>query len=494
MQRTLRRWLLLGLACLSLASLASDTLLAQMPYPPSPALPPSPGPLMYVRFTGPKGAKLTVYRGIDAGQTLDLPTTLGFRPGYAYRFAISDIPSLPRQVFSPSLEVRGALALQSTFRNADFPAHIHLTDEDFGKALSGAWIKKVITLERPDQALPFASKPDQPIEIIVPPSRDPYVEAAERGQPLVTFQMGQRHLTPQELNYFGQPGTVLLPGDRALASPRIPPYLQWNWCPVYDPVIGPRHPSEFVTLFDGGDTRNPAGFSRGKLKGLDPTDTIAEYTDSKGNQRHAVSNRVGLCVPRFIVFHGEIIAITSTARTSPSNTLALQTPNSAAGQIALLQQDQLQRADGVTTLMRLSGLYHLIGPSVAGRLQGVEIKTTIRNTESVGAIALGPMMPEPADGPLRIIKWPDKSCVNVGDIVTFYLKYSNTGGQPISNVVVADNLTARLEYVKGSTKTDRDGTFTMEPNEVGSTVLRWQITGDLGPREHGLITFQVRVR
>jgi len=84
--------------------------------------------------------------------------------------------------------------------------------------------------------------------------------------------------------------------------------------------------------------------------------------------------------------------------------------------------------------------------------------------------------------------------VNVGDIVTFYLKYSNTGGQPITNVVVSDSLAARFEYVKGSTKTDRDALFTTQPNEAGSAVLRWEFTGTLQPREHGLITFQVRVR
>jgi uncharacterized repeat protein (TIGR01451 family) len=491
MYRNVSRWLL-GI-CLS--SLAVESALAQVPYFPAPGLPPSPGPLMYVRFTAPKGTKLTLYRGADVGHTLDLPATVGFRPGYAYRLAVSDVPNLPGQVFSPTLEVRGSLALQSTLRNADYPAPLHFHEDDFGKALGGALVRKVIALERPDQAMPVASKPDQPIEIAVPASRDPYVEAAERGQPLIVLRMGQRHVTAQELKSYGQPGTILLPGERVLGSPRIAPYLPWYRCPVYDPVHGPRHPSEFVTLFDGGDVDAPAGFNRfGKLKGLDPTDTIAEYMDSRGVKRLAVSNRVGLCVPRFILFHGEIVAASSTARSTLNGTIALHSPGSTVGQSMLLKQEQIQRTEGVGSQLRLSRLYHSLGVSVTGRVQGVDIRTTARNTEFVEAIAIGPTLPEPADGPLRIIKWPDKACVNVGEIVTFHLKYSNTGGQPITNVVVADNLTARLEYVKGSTKTDRDATFTIEPNETGSSVLRWQITGALQPREHGLITFQVRVR
>ncbi len=47
-------------------------------------------------FSGPKGAKITpCYRGFDQGQTLELPVTLGFRPGYSYRFALFDVDGLP---------------------------------------------------------------------------------------------------------------------------------------------------------------------------------------------------------------------------------------------------------------------------------------------------------------------------------------------------------------------------------------------------------------
>ena len=42
----------------------------------------------------------------------------------------------------------------------------------------------------------------------------------------------------------------------------------------------------------------------------------------------------------------------------------------------------------------------------------------------------------------------------VGDVVTFFLKYSNHGGQPITNVAVSDSLTGRLEYVIGSARAD----------------------------------------
>jgi uncharacterized repeat protein (TIGR01451 family) len=452
-------------------------------------------PLMYVRIAGPAGTKLTVYRGSDDGKTLELPATLGFRPGYTYRFALHEVPGIPRQVFYPTLDVRGSLLLTGKARNADFPATIHVTEDELQRVVLNTYFKKVVALERPDLAVPVATKSDQPLEVAVEPTRDPYVEAAQRGQPLVVFQIGQRVWTPNELNAFAIPGTVLLPGDRVLGTPKLPPQLPWACYQVYDPILGPRSPGKFTNIYDGGDSANPAGFDRvGRLKGLDPSDTIAEYVDSKGRQKLAASNRIHLCVPRFILFKSELTHAMKTSHANVGTTAAAKTPAASVGQLALKSQSQQQHSEGVDTKLRLSGNFASLSTSVFGRMQGLEVKSSITTVKAVEATLAGPQAPEPEDGPLLIIKWPEKTAVNVGDVVTFYLKYSNTGGQPITNVVVSDSLAARFEYVKGSTRTDRDALFTTQPNEVGSSVLRWEFTGPLQPREHGLISFQVRVR
>ncbi len=496
MRFSIRELTLLTACTLTLIILAASAS-AQFPYHPALPAPPPPSPLMYLRFTGPPGSKITIYRGVDQGQILELPLVLGFRPGYSYRFAVSDLPNLPRRVFYPSLEVRGSLALLPKMRNADFPAHINFTEEEFGKTMQGIYVKKVVTLERPDQALPIATKADMPIEIQVTGSRDPVVEAAERGQPLVVYHVGQRFISPQELNALAIPGTVLLPGERVLGAPRHPPYLLWNWFPVYDPIYGPRHPSEFVTLYDGGDIGMPIGISRDrKLKGLDATDTVGEYTDSRGIPRVAVSNRVGICVPRFILFRGEYALGAQVARLGLENKLAVKAPASSVGMSALTDHAQQQHSESVRSQLRLSGTFQSLATSATGRVQGLEIKSSLKYTATVDAIKNKPRdgAADEPDGPLVIFKWPEKSGVNVGEVVTFFLKYSNSGGQPITNVVVSDSLGARFEYVKGSARTDRDALFTTQPNEVASTVLRWEFTSPLPPREHGLISFQVRVR
>ena len=61
-------------------------------------------------------------------------------------------------------------------------------------------------------------------------------------------------------------------------------------------------------LPDGGDSGAPVGLDRnGQVGGLDPSDTVAAYTDYRGKRRLSVSNRVCICVPRFVIIRGETI-------------------------------------------------------------------------------------------------------------------------------------------------------------------------------------------
>jgi len=78
--------------------------------------------------------------------------------------------------------------------------------------------------------------------------------------------------------------------------------------------------------------------------------------------------------------------------------------------------------------------------------------------------------------------------------VTFYLKYTNHGGKPISDVALSDSLTGRLEYVPGSARSDRNAVFTIQENEAGSVILRWEVTGKLLPGQSGVVSFQAKVR
>ena len=93
-----------------------------------------------------------------------------------------------------------------------------------------------------------------------------------------------------------------------------------------------------------------------------------------------------------------------------------------------------------------------------------------------------------------LIKCADRQSAQQGDVVTFFLRYSNHGGRPLTDVAVSDSLSSRLEYVAGSAQSDRDAVFTTEQNEAGSLILRWEVSGRLAPDQGGVLRFQARVR
>ena len=99
-----------------------------------------------------------------------------------------------------------------------------------------------------------------------------------------------------------------------------------------------------------------------------------------------------------------------------------------------------------------------------------------------------------ADQPLVLIKTLDPREAQPGDVVTFTIKFVNYGNRPAKDVVVADSLASRLEYVSGSSRGDRPSTFTMQPNSAGSMILRWEIVGDIPPGQSGIVQFQAKVR
>src|SRR5207249_133455 len=140
----------------------------------------------------------------------------------------------------PSLEVRGTLQLPKVTRPSDHPVPLNFTPEDVDRALQGELITKVIVLEHPDQAIPEVSTPNLPLEI--DGGRDPLAEARVRGRPVLIIRLGGRDMPVDDLQRQGIAGTVLLPGDRMLPPPAVPPYMPWACFPMIDPLAGPKPP------------------------------------------------------------------------------------------------------------------------------------------------------------------------------------------------------------------------------------------------------------
>jgi uncharacterized repeat protein (TIGR01451 family) len=305
---------------------------------------------------------------------------------------------------------------------------------------------------------------------------------------MLILRMGERDSDDAERGQGVVPGTMLMPGASGLGHAAAPPCVPWQCFPPYPMPFGPTAFEE--CLCDGGDTRIPVGLGHdGNLRGLDPTDAAAVY-DCKHCRYIAVSNRCCFFAPRFVALRTDL---------APSGYLTVVNPVAAQSTLAqaLIEERRIPRIysqidvpheldgrlkpSGIEALMGLVQIDQLVEPVVAtARVQGMEI--------------VGVCKKEPPCGPLVLCKWCGAKAARIGDVVTFHLKFTNTGGQPMTNVVVSDSLAARLEYVPGSNRSDRDAVFTTRENEDGSLVLRWELGGALPPGQSGMVRFDAKVR
>jgi uncharacterized repeat protein (TIGR01451 family) len=511
---------------------------------------------LYVRFAAPQGMHVTFYQGKAPPRRFAAPVVVGLRPGYAYRVKLTDLPEHPGLALFPSLEVYGTLQLPPHLLGPTYPAPFPLAEIDVERVAASSMLTKVIYLEDPEKAAPTATRLDEPpLETDLPAGSDPWVEARALGRPLVVLRLGGRQLNDEELKAQTVSGTILFPDERSLAAPAAPPWIPWACVPYYDPRLGPKPPTE-ECLKDGGNAGMRAGLDRnGQLQGLGPADTVAEYTDSLGQRRLAVSNCVCICVPRFAVLRKEVplagyesafapirvetaqgqalVQANLPSRVSVQNEqlqglLGRERPTGAvnslgvdrvthvevlqgyylnlgaaaalctkaAVQITEVERTRLLRqvelAESLSRPIGVRALEQREGTVVVGKLQGLQVISGVATTRE--CVATCNEVPEVPAKPLCLHKWANVEAAQVGDVVTFYLKYSNQGGQPIQDVVVSDSLTGRLEYVPGSAKSDRTAVFTTQPNQAGSLLLRWEFSGSLPPGQSGAVSFQARVR
>jgi uncharacterized repeat protein (TIGR01451 family) len=520
--------------------------------PPLPST--GPAPLLYVQFAGGAGSKAVLYHGGTKGISFPAPVLVGLRPGYINRVELTNLPGNPGVALYPSFEVRGSLQLPAKVSAAEYPVPIRFSQEEIDHAVAGFLITKAIYLEDPEKAIPFASAPGSLPEMELRPGQDLLAEAGARGRTVLIVRVGGRRVPPEEMQLI--PGTVLLPGAGRLAPPPIRPLFPCV-CPAFDPILGPRPLTE-ECFHDGGDAGLPAVIGPdGQLRGVEPADTVAGYKDSQGRVHVTPSNRVDICAPRFEALRIEVPPAGYEVVTGPGNVQGREEKAQTQSVRLSAEAHQSEGLQGLAGRRRASAAFSMQGPGSLLRLEvltahdvqvGIgavlgtaelqrltkEQRTAITarmdlarelsrraTTESTGSIQSGAQVvgqvrgvnvyanvqevheftaacnkpPVVAlDRPLILQKCTDVTAAKVGDVVTFYLKYSNVGGQPISDIAVSDSLTSRLEYVPGSARSDRDSVFTMQQNEAGSLLLHWELTGKLLPGESGLVTFQAKVR
>ncbi len=456
---------------------------------------PLPAPLLAAKVITPKGVRVAVYPGSAIARIFDAPAVVGLRPGYSYRMELSNLPYHPGKVLYPEVEVRGTLVLRPGMKYMEWPTPLLFTQNDIERALLGAVITKAIYLEDPEKAIPAEFGLNAPVELLADTEEVAIKEALASGRLVAIVRLGNRPPTAEWLKVAAIDGTILLPGEGYLKTPQLPPTLPYYGINLFDPILGPKGANE-ECFIDGGDKGDRLGIGpNNKLGGLNTTDVGVEY--SLGNKRKvATSNVVCLCVPRFAIqraeqapegfdiqigmkglngamapqgFRERASAMTEIGREKPVGMLAQQRPRSYIGPV---------------------GLSFYIGsnrPSVFGQVDGIAVKAAVVEPEVITAY--------PGAAPLTVTKSVDSTGpVESGSIVTFTIRYLNTGNKPISDVVVNDSLSGRLDYVRGSNQSDRAANFSASANDAGSVVVRWELPGVILPGQGGTVKFRAKVR
>ncbi len=365
-------------------------------------------------------------------------------------------------------------------------------------------------------------------------SADPLLAA---DQPLATDQFSSI-----------QEEYLALPQSESLVV--MPPEPEYQECEVYDappapcascqlPKIGPS--DEYIC--DGGDFGLPAAVQKNwTLDGLEQEDTIAHYDTLDGRVVVKPSNRVCIYAPRFgAVRHvANVMAstgndrlrlfqekqslssaqekmqlATSLQRNGPSigikaTPAGLLNRRQQAG-VALQEVALSDLAGGLSPLATLEVMHTnslnereavLIAKRKVAALtwtgdQAVQLTLDARGAiETIGETSIGKIFQTkiPNSPKLRLLKLASTGAAHSGDEIEFTLRFDNIGDQTIGNVTIADNLSSRLVYVKGSAKCSMKADFKPTKNEHSSLIMRWEINQPIKPNEGGLITFRCKVR
>ncbi len=301
-------------------------------------------------------------------------------------------------------------------------------------------------------------------------------------------------------------------------------------------------PQEFVC--DGGDQPPGAVLNRNDdVLGLQGEDTVAHYTTQSGEIEFEASNRTCLYAPRFssvrkitgALAGGHAIGAAQFDRPLGPNRIEHELPGlvltdttelghaDVARRLDAMRERirgvpvenvwQLEQAgDVMAALAGLSlqelgelqdeekALYERLAlAAVAWSLdESLEVVVedlkapTLTRDQSLQGLTVYEF---PDDrGRLEVTKLADRADALPGDIVNFSIRVENVGDAAVTDVVLIDNLTTRLQYVDESQTCSADAQFDTVVNESQSLKLQWKLTNELAVGESAEIHFECKVR
>jgi uncharacterized repeat protein (TIGR01451 family) len=303
-----------------------------------------------------------------------------------------------------------------------------------------------------------------------------------------------------------------------------------------------RHIDAQEFIYDGGD-RYPQARLREDLTvvGLDSEDTIIRYETTSGSVELQTGCRVPIYSPRFSSIRKIVSLNLSEHAVATQATLLEQKPTRVHDVLPpnnVVRNDKPVREANVKVIESLRDRNR--GIPVVKILPALDISDAFKPYEDLAIIRRGeytdldrPLLikgtqaalnwtsvdqlivlvdnaaansVESLDGPqelfnyelgnnrVRLCKVASHQVAEPGDIIDFTIRFDNTGDQKITNIMIQDSLTPRLEYVVDSQKSSIASQFSVEPNDAGSSTLTWNITETVAPGTGGFLRFQCKVR
>jgi uncharacterized repeat protein (TIGR01451 family) len=295
-------------------------------------------------------------------------------------------------------------------------------------------------------------------------------------------------------------------------------------------------------LCDGGDRGYPVHYHGREIAGLETEDTVAEFTDHRGESHVKPSNKVCIYAPQFASVRSSTMPELglkidraagthdglATAGLAARNTVRVQQQNDqpvgidvrsrVSGLDLLMSTESMSQVAAAVNHVKLINLFEDRSFFRRGQLDqtqelylayglqsavewtrdqnpvivavdagGQEVTANFKVEEYIG-------IEDKCPGDLRILKLADKHIAHPGDIVTFTIHFDNVGERELTNVRIIDNLTPRLEYIEDSADSDREGRLDVTDNAEGSLVLTFELAEPLPGKSGGTVTFQTRVR
>ena len=101
---------------------------------------------------------------------------------------------------------------------------------------------------------------------------------------------------------------------------------------------------------------------------------------------------------------------------------------------------------------------------------------------------------EPGRAELTLCKRAGTDTAKVGEEIDFTIYMLNSGDRPLTGIVLADALPARLSLVPGSAASNLPAEFSTETGDDGSVVLTWRLAEPIPPGADGFVRFRTLVR